>query len=131
MGDLWQVNKRKAATGPKGGFLGGVFFYCPFVKISCFSLCLFFLHFLFSSLYFLLFWLLLDKLNRLSSSVNSTELLSRCIHGKTVSYVIPSPEATRRSFAGAFARGGGRAVKSADGFHKGYFNTTKSAVCFS
>ena len=51
-------------------------------KSLCFSLCLFFLHFLFSSLYFLLFWLLLDKLNRLSSSVNSTELLFMCIHGK-------------------------------------------------
>ena len=50
-------------------------------KSLCFSLCLFFLHFLFSSLYFLLFWLLLDKLNRLSSSVNSTELLFMCMHG--------------------------------------------------
>ena len=51
-------------------------------KSLCFSLCLFFLHFLFSSLYVLLLGLLLDKLNRLSSSVNSTELLFMCIHGK-------------------------------------------------
>ena len=65
---------------------------CGIVPLSS-SLCfvfVYFLHFLFSSLYFLLFCLLLDKLNRLSSSVNSMELLFMCIHGKTVSYVIPS-----------------------------------------
>ena len=32
-------------------------------------------------------------LNRLSSSVNSTELIFMCIHGKTVSYVIPGAKA--------------------------------------
>ena len=57
-------------------------FIVHFVKISLFFSFVYFSCILFSSLYFLLFWLLLDKLNRLSSSVNSTELLFMCIHGK-------------------------------------------------
>ena len=62
----------------------GVFTYfiVPFVKISLFffSLLSDFPAFLILLLYFLLFWLSLDKLNRLSSSVNSTELLFMCFH---------------------------------------------------
>ena len=49
-------------------------FYCPFIKISLFFSLSIFPAFFILFLYFLLFWLLLDTLNRLSSSVNSTEL---------------------------------------------------------
>ena len=61
-------------------------------KSLCFSLCLFFLHFLFSSLYFLLFWLFLDTLNRLATKnfekrcrLRKTNKRTRCVKNECFS----------------------------------------------
>ena len=74
------IEKRKQKLKKRRNIL-----FVVFVKISLFSLVCF--SCISSSLLtFVFVWLLFDTVNRLSSSVNSMELLFMCIHGNTVSY---------------------------------------------